>query len=50
MVETVWAHFWLIQIWLIDLFFAYCTMSELTRAIGRERVIGMFFGGQNESL
>lgn len=50
MVETVWAHFWLIQIWLIVLFFVYCAMRELIRAIGGERVRGMFFGGQNESL
>jgi len=44
-VETVWAHFWLIQIWLIVLFFVYCAMRELIRAIGREKVIQMFFRG-----
>jgi len=45
--ETVWPHFWLIQIWLAVLFFVYCAMRELVRAIGKEKVMGMFFGGRN---
>ena len=42
--ETVWPHFWLIQMWLAVLLFFYCTMRELIRAIGREKVIQLFFG------
>lgn len=47
MTETVWPHFWLIQIWLAVLFFVYCAMRELVRAVGKEKVIGMFFGDRN---
>lgn len=42
--ETVWPHFLLIQIWLVVLFFVYCAMRELVRAIGRDKVVTMFFG------
>jgi len=41
--EIVWPHFWAIQIWLVVLLFVYCSMRALIRAVGRERVIGMFF-------
>lgn len=41
--EVVWPHFWFIQIWLLVLFFLYCTMRELIRVLGRERVRVMFF-------
>jgi hypothetical protein len=41
--ETVWPQFWLIQMWLAVLLFLYCAMRELVRAIGREKVIRMFF-------
>ena len=47
--ETVWPHFWLIQLWLAVLFFIYCAMRELVRAIGREKVIRMFFGGKSNA-
>src|SRR5215831_14835152 len=42
--EIVWPHFWSIQLWLVVLLFVYCAMRELDRAIGREKVIEMFFG------
>jgi hypothetical protein len=42
--EVVWPHFWSVQIWLLVLFFLYCTMRELIRVLGRERVRAMFFG------
>jgi len=42
--ETVWPQFWLIQMWLAVLLFFYCAMRELIRAIGREKVIQIFFG------
>lgn len=43
--ETVWPHFWLIQMWLTVLFFVYCTLRELIRIIGRDKVIQLLFGG-----
>ncbi|MBF0551392.1 MAG: hypothetical protein HQK60_12755 [Deltaproteobacteria bacterium] len=49
MAQTVWPHFWLIQIWLAVLFFAYCSMRELVRAIGKDKVIKMFFSGPSEA-
>ena len=42
--KVVWPHFWFIQIWLLVLFFLYCTMRELMRVLGRERVRAIFFG------
>jgi hypothetical protein len=42
--ETVWPHFWLIQIWLTVLFFVYCSLRELVRVIGRDKVVRIFFG------
>ena len=47
MTETVWPHFWLIQIWLAVLFFVYCAMRELVRAVGKEKVVEMFFSKRN---
>ena len=44
MSEVVWPHFWATQLWLIVLIFVYCAMRELIRAIGREKIIEMFFG------
>jgi hypothetical protein len=42
--EIVWPHFWAIQIVLVILIFGYCTMHELMRALGREKVRELFFG------
>jgi hypothetical protein len=42
--EIVWPHFWAIQIILLLLILMYCTIRELARAIGAERVRRMFFG------
>ncbi len=42
--EIVWPHFWAIQIVLLLLIFGYCTMHELVRALGREKVLELFFG------
>lgn len=50
MAETVWPHFWLIQMWLVVLFFIYCAMRELILAIGREKVVRMFFGRGNNGI
>jgi hypothetical protein len=42
--ETIWPHFWAVQMWLLLLLFVYCALRELIRALGRERVLSMFFG------
>ena len=42
--EVVWPHFWGIQILLLVLILMYCTMRELVRVIGAERVREIFFG------
>src|SRR5262245_50715867 len=42
--KIVWPHFWAIQILLVVMIFCYCTMRELVRVIGRERVMEIFFG------
>src|SRR5437667_3690785 len=42
--EIVWPHFWAIQIILFVLIVMYCTMHELVRAIGREKVLRIYFG------
>ena len=42
--EVVWPHFWLVQLWLLVCFFMYCTISELGRIFGREKLRSMFFG------
>ena len=42
--EMVWPHFWAIQILLLVLIFFYCTMRELVRVIGRDKVLEIFFG------
>ena len=42
--EMVWPHFWAIQIILLVLIVMYCTMHELVRVIGKEKVLRIFFG------
>jgi hypothetical protein len=42
--EMVWSHFWAIQIILFVLIAIYCTMHELVRVIGKEKVLRIFFG------
>lgn len=42
--KVVWPHFWVIQIWLLVLFFMFCALRELIRALGPERVRSMFIG------
>jgi hypothetical protein len=41
--EIVWPHFWGVQLWLLILLLVYCAFRELVRALGRERVIKVFF-------
>ena len=42
--EIVWPHFWAIQIVLVALILMYCTMHELGRVIGRDKLLDIFFG------
>jgi len=42
--EIVWPHFLAIHILLVVLILMYCTMRELIRVIGGEKVRRMFFG------
>src|SRR5437588_11430901 len=42
--EIIWSHFWAIQIILFVLIAMYCTMHELVRVMGREKVMKIFFG------
>src|SRR4030088_2478747 len=42
--EIIWPHFWAIQIILFVLIAMYCTMHELVRVMGREKVMKIFFG------
>jgi len=42
--EIVWPHFWAIHIILAILISMYCTMSELVRVIGSDKMRHLFFG------
>jgi hypothetical protein len=42
--EIIWPHFWAIQIILFVLIAMYCTMHELVRVIGKEKMLRIFFG------
>lgn len=42
--EIVWPHWWAINILLLLLIFMYCTMHELVRVIGKDRIRQIFFG------
>ena len=47
--ETIWAHFWVIHIWLTCLFFVYVSFRELARSLGEEQFLKMFFGIQRKT-
>ena len=42
--EIIWPHFWAIQIILFILIAMHCTMHELVRVIGKEKMLRIFFG------
>jgi hypothetical protein len=42
--EMVWPHFFAIQIILFVLIALYCTIHELSRVIGRQKLLRIFFG------
>jgi len=47
--EVIWPRFWAIQIWLLVLFCMYTTIVELVGALGKDRVMTLFFGKGKES-
>jgi len=42
--EIVWPHYWAIEIILFLLILAYCTIRELARVIGKQKMLRLFFG------
>lgn len=46
--EFVWARFVAVQIWFVVVLLFYGVLVELVRALGKERVIKMFFGRGRE--
>ena len=42
--EIVWPHYWAIHLILAMLILMYCTMSELARALGGDKMRHLFFG------
>jgi len=42
--EIVWPHYWAVQIILLILIVIYCTVHELGRVIGRQKMLRLFFG------
>ncbi|CAM2154321.1 conserved membrane protein of unknown function [Pararobbsia alpina] len=44
LLEMNWPHFWAIQILLFTLIANYCVLAEISRIVGRERFLAMFFG------
>jgi hypothetical protein len=42
--DVIWSRFWAIQIWLMVLLLVYCTMDELVRVIGKDKMRRIFFG------
>ncbi|MCC6428983.1 MAG: hypothetical protein IT435_19455 [Phycisphaerales bacterium] len=42
--EVVWPHFCGVQLWLLILLLVFCAARELARALGREKMVRMFFG------
>ena len=41
--EIVWPQFWGVHLWLLVLLLVYCALRELVRALGRDRIIRLFF-------
>jgi len=42
--QMVWSHFWGIQIIILTLIVMYCTIHELGRTIGKDKMRRIFFG------
>lgn len=44
--EVVWPHFWATHVWVAVLLLAYCSMRELSLALGPARLRQMYFGAR----
>ncbi len=42
--QVSWAHFWVVQMWLVALLFCYALAVELTRAVGASEMRAMLLG------
>jgi hypothetical protein len=42
--EMVWPHYWAVEIILFLLILMYCTVRELARVLGKEKMLRLFFG------
>jgi len=42
--DIIWPHFWAVQILLVVLILMYCTIREIIREIGADKMRQMFFG------
>jgi hypothetical protein len=42
--EIVWPHYWAVEIILFILILMYCTVRELARVIGKQKMLRLFFG------
>ena len=42
--QIIWPHFWAVQIILFIMVLGYCTVRELGRVLGREKMLQIFFG------
>jgi hypothetical protein len=42
--EIVWPHFWAVELIVFILILIYCSVHELGRVIGREKMFRLFFG------
>jgi len=42
--DIIWPHFWAVQIILLVLITMYCTIHELVRVIGKDKMLRIFLG------
>jgi hypothetical protein len=42
--ELIWPHVWAVQLWMTVLFLLYCTLRELSRVLGGQRMRALFLG------
>jgi hypothetical protein len=42
--ETIWPHFWALEIVLFLLILIYCTTTEMARVLGKDSLVRIFFG------
>ena len=50
MAGTVWPHFWLIQMWMVVLFFVYCACANWSAPSAGKRSSGCFSAGEAQRI